>query len=154
MKQIEAADSWASNPGVRSRMMRQRSRDTGLEMSVRRALHARGLRYRIHRRLIPGTTRTVDVAFGPAKVAVDIRGCYWHGHEHEMMAYHRKTHQEYWSSKIERNRLRDADTFQRLTDLGWVVVVVWGCEDVEAAADAIAPLVRARAPRRCSATSV
>jgi DNA mismatch endonuclease (patch repair protein) len=125
-------------------MQRQRSRDTGPEIALRRALHRRGLRFRVHRQIVPGTHRLVDVAFGPARVAVDVRGCYWHGHEHEFEAYERRHNLAYWGPKIAGNRVRDADTEARLRAAGWHLMVVWECEDVETAAERVASAVRER----------
>lgn len=138
------ADSWASTPGIRSRMRQQRSADTGPELLLRRALHRRGLRYRLHRPIVPGTRRRVDISFGPAKVAVDVRGCYWHGHEHEFATYVRTRNLDYWTPKIAGNRQRDLDTEDRLRRAGWKLVVVWECEDVERAASSIQRLVQRR----------
>jgi DNA mismatch endonuclease (patch repair protein) len=136
--------SWASTPGVRSRMQLQRSLNTGPEVTLRRALHHQGLRFRTHRSIVPGTRRRVDITFGPTRIAVDVRGCYWHGHEHEFETYTRRTNLEYWGPKIAGNRRRDADTAARLAEAGWQLVVVWECEDLDAAAHHIGQLVRSR----------
>jgi DNA mismatch endonuclease (patch repair protein) len=125
-------------------MQQQRSRDTRPEREVRIRLHAMGLRYRVQRRVVPGTRRTVDIAFGPAKVAVDVRGCYWHGHGHD--GYVRTKNLDYWGPKIALNQARDADTERRLRDAGWELIVIWECEDPNRAARHIATRVRARRP--------
>ena len=125
-------------------MQAQRSRDTAPEVTLRRLLHSRGLRFRIHRRIVRGTRRAVDIVFGSAKVAVDVRGCYWHGHEHDRTRYQRTKNLDYWLPKIAGNRARDADTERRLREAGWEVVVVWECEDLGLAADHIEALVRER----------
>ena len=128
---------------VRQKMQRQRSKDTAAELAVRQALHRLGLRYRVHRRPVPSLRRTADVVFGPARVAVFIDGCFWHGcpeHGHVPSAS-----RWYWSAKIERNRLRDADTSQQLETAGWHVVRVWEHEDAEQAATRIAATIRNRA---------
>lgn len=138
------AESWATTPGVRSRMQKQRSQNTGPEVELRRALHRRGLRFRIHQQIVPGTKRRVDIALGQSKVAVDVRGCYWHGHPHELRSYHRRNNLEYWQPKIARNKARDADTALRLRKAGWKLVVVWQCQDIEKAANRIATIVRTR----------
>lgn len=138
------APSWATTPGIRSRMQQQRSRDTKPEVALRRALHRRGLRYRVHRPIVPGTKRKVDIVFGPTRVAVDVRGCYWHGHEHDAAQYRRTENLDYWVPKIAGNQRRDEDTEARLREAGWTVLVVWECEDLEAAAERIAAEVRTR----------
>lgn len=118
-------------------MQLQKSRHTNPELRLRSALHRRGLRYRLHRRIVAGTRREVDIVFGRQKVAVDVRGCYWHGHAHEFAAYERKGNLTYWAPKIEGNRSRDADTERRLRDDGWIVVVVWECEEINAAVERV-----------------
>jgi DNA mismatch endonuclease (patch repair protein) len=143
----EAGASWATSLGVRSRMQSQRSRDTTPEMALRRLLHARGLRYRVHRQVVPGTRRAVDVVFGTAKVAVDVRGCYWHGHDHDQSEYRRTKNLEYWVPKIAGNRARDLDTEARLRQAGWEVIVVWECDDLPEAALRIEAAVRSRRDR-------
>lgn len=123
-------------------MQLQRTRDTGPEMSVRRILHAMGLRYRVDRAPLPGLRRRADIVFGPAKVAVFIDGCFWHGcPDHGRPET--KANPEYWSSKIARNRTRDADTDARLAEAGWTVVRVWEHTSPPETADAIAKAVRA-----------
>jgi len=131
-------------------MRLQRSKDTKPELDLRRALHARGLRFRVHRKVIPGTRRTVDIVFGPALVGVDVHGCYWHGHEHDVVRYgHTRTRNlEYWGPKIARNKERDADTASRLAEAAWTHLVVWECEDIDVAADRIERVVRERRSRR------
>src|SRR5579875_2994608 len=74
-----ADESWASSPAVRGRMQLQRTRDTAPELAIRRLLHARGLRYRVDVSPLPGLRRRADIVFGPAKVAVFVDGCFWHG---------------------------------------------------------------------------
>lgn len=86
----------------------------------------------------------MDIAFGPSRVAIDVRGCYWHGHAHEIEAYRRRANSDYWVPKIAGNQSRDADTERRLESAGWLVIVVWECEDVEEAAERIDKAVRAR----------
>lgn len=129
--------SWASTPGVRSRMQLQRSRDTSPEMELRRLLHAQGWRYRVDRVLpLSGVRRRADIAFGPAKVAVFVDGCFWHGcPEHGNPAI--KSNTWYWPGKIARNRTRDADTDRRLDEIGWMSIRVWEHEDPAECADRV-----------------
>jgi DNA mismatch endonuclease (patch repair protein) len=123
----------------KSRDMRaQRERDTGIERAIRSLLHARGLRFRIHRRLLPGSRREVDVVFPGAKVAVFVDGCFWHGcPEHGTWP---RNNAEFWRDKIEGNVSRDRDTDARLEADGWTVVRVW---EHEAPADAAARIADA-----------
>lgn len=126
-------------------MSRQRSRNTAVEMALRRELHRMGMRYRLHRRPMPGVRREADIVFGPAKVAVFVDGCFWHGcPEHATWP---KTNDEFWRDKIERNRARDQDTDRRLTAAGWLPIRVWEHEDPLQAAERVHVTVSARRPR-------
>ncbi|WP_136101091.1 very short patch repair endonuclease [Streptomyces sp. S816] len=131
-----------TTPETRARMSRQKSRNTQVEIALRRALHAAGLRYRVHRRPLKGVRREADVVFGPAKVAVFVDGCFWHGCP--IHATWPKNNSDFWRTKIETNRRRDRDTDQRLTSAGWLPVRVWEHEDPVAAAARVLALVVAR----------
>ena len=132
----------ASSPAASARMKANRGRDNIHEVHLRRALHARGLRYRLHRRAIPGTTRTIDIAFPGPKVAVFVDGCFWHGCPvHGTQA---KTNSDFWRRKIETNKVRDKDTDRRLSELGWAIIRVWEHQDISDAADCISEIVRRR----------
>ncbi|WP_443062521.1 very short patch repair endonuclease [Streptomyces sp. NBC_00457] len=134
--------SWASSAARRRNMQAIRSRDTKPEWLIRRLVHAQGLRYRVSARPIPDLRRTADLVFRPAKVAVFIDGCYWHGcPEHYVPP---RTNSGYWSEKVLRNVKRDRDTDQRLSDAGWLVLRFWEHEQSEACADKIAATVLAR----------
>ncbi|MGX7825453.1 very short patch repair endonuclease [Actinokineospora sp. 24-640] len=113
-------------------MSRQKARDTGTEIALRRALHALGLRYRVHRRPVAGVRREVDVVFTRVRVAVFVDGCFWHGCPEHVTWPRRNA--EFWRAKIEGNRARDRDTDARLADAGWRVVRVWEHEDPAEAA--------------------
>lgn len=140
------ATSYASSPGVRSRMQLQSTRDTAPEMALRRILHSMGLRYRVDRAPLPGLRRRADLVFGPAKVAVFVDGCFWHGcPEHETTA---RANADYWGPKIQRNRDRDADTDAQLREAGWHVVRVWEHEDPAVSARRIIASVHRRSPNR------
>lgn len=116
-----------------------RSRDTKPELLVRRLLHAQGLRYRVAARPVPDLRRTADIVFRPAKLAVFIDGCYWHGcPEHYVPP---KTNAGYWSGKVLRNVTRDRDTDRRLRDAGWTVLRFWEHESPDDCALAIAAAV-------------
>jgi len=123
-------------------MSRQRSKDTGVEVALRRELHRMGLRYRVHRRPLKGVRREADVVFGPTKVAVYVDGCFWHGCPAH--ATWPKRNAEFWKNKIEGNRARDADTDRRMAAAGWSVVRVWEHEDAVTAAARVRDTVIAR----------
>jgi DNA mismatch endonuclease (patch repair protein) len=124
-------------------MRLQRSRDTGPELAIRRELHRRGLRYRVHAFPLPELRRRADLVFGPARVAVFVDGCFWHGcpehGNHQVVA-----NAWYWPGKIAGNRARDADTDQRLRDAGWEVIRVWEHEDPNDVSERIRGIVAAR----------
>jgi len=101
-------------------MSRVKSKNSLAELSLRTALHARGLRYRLHRR-IEGIT--VDLVFPGPKVAVLVDGCFWHGCPKH--ATYPKTNKEYWLPKLEANRQRDERQSVKLRSAGWKVFRVW-----------------------------
>ncbi|MFD4396354.1 very short patch repair endonuclease [Kitasatospora sp. NPDC058478] len=134
--------SWASSAARRRNMQAIRSRDTKPELRIRQLVHAGGLRYRVAARPLPGLRRTADLVFGPAKVAVFVDGCYWHGcPEHYVSP---RTNPGYWSEKVTRNVLRDRDTDSRLEEAGWIVLRFWEHESPEECALVIDGAVRAR----------
>ncbi|MBV2354431.1 very short patch repair endonuclease [Streptomyces sp. J2-1] len=137
--------SWASSAARRRNMQAIRSRDTKPEKLIRRLVHAKGLRYRVAARPLPGLRRTADLVFRPAKVAVFIDGCYWHGcPEHYVPP---KTNSGYWSEKVVRNVERDRDTDQHLKEAGWLVLRFWEHEPSDTCAETIATTVRLRRAR-------
>lgn len=127
-------------------MQRQQTRDTAPELALRRLLHATGLRYRIDAAPLPDLRRRADIVFRPARVAVFVDGCFWHGCP---LHGSRGTtaNSRYWREKILRNQRRDADTDRRLMDAGWVSFRVWEHQDPAAAAAAVAAIVRMRRNR-------
>lgn len=142
--------SYATSPGIRSRMQLQKTRDTEPELAVRRALHAMGLRYRVDRPPLQGLPRRADIVFGPAKVAVFVDGCFWHGcpdHGRRQPG----ANSWYWPAKIQRNKDRDADTDRRLAEAGWAVVRAWEHEEPAGVAARVAGLARSRRAARLGA---
>jgi len=122
-------------------MQGNRSKDTKPEIALRRALHARGLRYFKNRRPIREIRRTADIVFPTARVAVFIDGCFWHGcPDHHTIA---KTNAEYWSAKVDRNQSRDRETDALLADAGWTVVRIWEHVGLDDATDLVASTVTA-----------
>lgn len=131
-----------SSPDASRRMARVRQKGTRAEIDLRRALHARGLRYRLHVPLLTKPKRIADIVFPAARLAVFVDGCFWHGcPEHASWP---KSNADFWREKIETNRSRDADTDQRLSALGWQTVRIWEHENATEAAIRIAELVDAR----------
>lgn len=119
--------------GCRGQPHRQRSalmakvgrRDTKPELDLRRELHSLGLRYRLHRKNLPGTP---DLTFPRFRPTVFVNGCFWHRHEGCRLSALPTTNFGFWKQKLEGNVGRDRTNFQALQELGWRVVVVWGCE--------------------------
>ena len=106
-------------------MSRIRGKDTKPEILVRKGLHARGFRFRLQDRKLPGRP---DIVLPKYAVAIMVNGCFWHGHKRCRYATRPKSNQEFWDAKIERNRHRDEVTSAHLEALGWHVIVVWECE--------------------------
>lgn len=127
-------------------MVANRSRDTGPELAVRRAVHRRGFRYRVNAEPWRGMGRRADLVFRPVRTAVFVDGCYWHGcPEHGTQP---ATNRQFWAGKVRRNQERDRETDARLAEAGWTVLRVWEHEDAEEAAERIAATVRAEREER------
>lgn len=123
-------------------MQANRSRDTKPELSIRRAVHAMGLRYRVAERPIKQLPRSGDLVFSRARVVVFVDGCFWHGCPLHYIAP--RANAEFWKAKIERNRERDAETSAVLNSQGWIVLRFWGHEDPSTAAEKIRRAVELR----------
>ena len=109
---------------TRSRMMSGiRSKDTKPEMLLRRGLHGRGLRYRLHVKDLPGKP---DLVFPSRKAVIFAHGCFWHGHNCHLFRVP-STRQAFWTAKIERNRVVDERSAAALRAADWRVGVVWEC---------------------------
>ena len=110
---------------TRSRMMAGiRGKDTRPELMVRRALHARGFRYRLNVRSLPGTP---DLVFPKRRAVVFIHGCYWHRHEGCRFATTPATNTDFWTSKFAANVARDTRNVRDLRGAGWRVGIIWEC---------------------------
>lgn len=106
-------------------MSRIRAKDTQPELRVRRKAHALGLRFRLHRKDLPGSP---DIVFPARRVAMFVHGCFWHRHEGCRLAYIPKSNENFWFAKFARNVERDANVMTRLRQAGWTPVVMWECE--------------------------
>ena len=104
-------------------MSRIRGKDTKPEMIMRRGLHGRGLRYRMHVKDLPGKP---DMVFPRYRAVVFVHGCFWHGHGCSLFKWP-KTRAGFWKTKIERNMERDREALEGLKYGGWNVLVVWEC---------------------------
>ena len=127
------------------RMSRQGRRDTSPELKIRRELHRLGLRYRLDKRPADSLRTRADIVFGPARIAVFVDGCFWHGcPEHATQPRNNAT---WWRTKIDANRNRDRRNTAALEEVGWHVVRVWEHDDAVEAARRIEELVRRRRQR-------
>ena len=101
-----------------------RGKDTGPELQLRRALHAAGLRYRLHAKKLPGRP---DIVFPRYRAALFVHGCFWHRHDGCRYATTPATRTEFWTEKFGANVIRDHRNQQDLADAGWRVAIVWEC---------------------------
>ena len=129
-----------SSEEARNRMVATRRADTQPELRLRSELHRMGLRFRLHRSVVPGVRRQIDIAFGTARVAVFVDGCFWHSCPQHATAA--KANAGFWRQKLADNQRRDRDTDLRLRKAGWRVVRVWEHEDARLAARRIVRAVR------------
>ena len=129
----------SSSKEVSERMKRMPTKDSKPELRLRKAIYGLGFRYRLHRKDLPGKP---DIAFGPAKVAVFVDGCFWHNcPEHGTIP---KNNREWWLEKFQRNRERDTLKDEQLKEMGWLPVHVWEHEDPDTAARNIKKLIKER----------
>jgi DNA mismatch endonuclease, patch repair protein len=113
-------------PAQRSALMsRIRSVDTKPEVRLRKALFARGHRFRKNVKGLPGTP---DIVLRKHKYAIQVRGCFWHAHRGCGRSHRPESNAGYWGPKLARNVARDRLSDKKLRGLGWRVRVVWECE--------------------------
>ncbi len=116
-------------------MSHQRTRDTAPELQLRRALHGRGVRFRVDYPLPGMPRRRADLVFTKAHLAVFVDGCFWHGcPEHATFPH---VNAEWWRAKLARNVERDRETDDALLVAGWTVLRFWEHDDMHAAAEAV-----------------
>ncbi|AOE65285.1 very short patch repair endonuclease [Pseudomonas corrugata] len=109
---------------TRSRMMSGiQSKNTKPEILIRRALHSRGFRFRLHAKHLPGKP---DLVLPKYKAIVFVHGCFWHGHTCRYFKIP-QTRPDFWLEKIGKNQMRDQAHEASLLALGWRVLVIWEC---------------------------
>jgi DNA mismatch endonuclease (patch repair protein) len=109
---------------TRSRMMSGiRGKNTKPEILVRKGLHARGFRFRLHSPKVPGKP---DLVLPRYRAAIFVHGCFWHGHDCHLFKMP-STRTEFWQAKIARNRERDVEVRSSLLEAGWRRLVIWEC---------------------------
>ena len=122
-----------------------RGANTKPELRVRRHLFAAGLRYRLHKKGLPGRP---DLVLARCQTAVFVHGCFWHQHPGCRFAARPGTNAEFWQTKFVANRERDARKEAELKALGWRVEVVWECEGVDRLDRLVQTLIATAAARR------
>jgi DNA mismatch endonuclease (patch repair protein) len=106
-------------------MSRVGGKNTTPEIVVRKAAHSLGLRFRLHRKDLPGTP---DLVFPKWRIAIFVHGCFWHRHSGCRKAGIPKTRTSYWQEKLDSNVRRDKRNIGLLRERGWSVFTVWECE--------------------------
>lgn len=142
-----AAGADVFSPEQRSAIMRAvKSEDTGPERALRRALFARGLRFRLHVKELPGAP---DLVFPKYRAVLFVHGCFWHGHSCKRGARVPKSNAAYWRDKIARNRARDRAACAALRKSGWRVKISWECylKDTERESNKVAGWLRRVRPK-------
>ncbi len=111
---------------VRSFNMSQiKGKNTKPEMLVRRYLHSKRLRFRLHDSKLPGKP---DIVLPKYRCVVQVNGCFWHKHEGCKYFVIPKTRTNWWLDKINKTAQKDASNMEKLVLLGWKTIVVWECE--------------------------
>lgn len=95
------------------------------EIVARKSAHKLGLRFRLHRKELPGRP---DMVFARWQTALFVNGCFWHHHQHCKKSALPKSNTQFWERKIEQNVKRDLRNYATLKEQGWKVVVLWQCE--------------------------
>lgn len=106
-------------------MSKIKGKDTKPEIVLRKALFAKGFRYTLHNKKLPGSP---DIVLRKYCCAIFVNGCFWHGHDECKYYKPPKNNSEFWLKKIERNQERDRENIRRLTEMNWKVLEVWECE--------------------------
>jgi DNA mismatch endonuclease (patch repair protein) len=108
-------------------MRRIKSKDMKPEIFVRSLVHRMGFRFRLHQRDLPGKP---DLVFANRRKVIFVHGCFWHGHDDPKCLDSRtpRSNQNYWVSKLRRNKQRDSEQIAALKKAGWNVLVIWECE--------------------------
>lgn len=117
-------DRWEAS--VRSALMsRVRGKNTRPELTVRSLAHRLGFRFRLHRADLPGKP---DLVFPRLRRVVFVHGCFWHQHPGCRRSARPTSRVDFWNKKLSKNAARDKGNIEKLTQLGWKVLIVWECE--------------------------
>ena len=109
---------------TRSRMMSGiRGKNTRPELLIRKGLHARGFRFRLHDKRLPGKP---DLVLPKYSAVIFVHGCFWHGHDCHLFKWP-QSRREFWRKKITRNKVKDAESYVSLKKEGWYILTIWEC---------------------------
>ncbi len=112
------------SPQKRSQMMSGiRGKDTKPELQIRKALHARGFRYRLHNKNLPGKP---DLTLPKYNAVIFVHGCFWHLHDCHLFKWP-STRPEFWQKKITGNKIKDKESITKLKKSNWRILIVWEC---------------------------
>ncbi|MBY5949115.1 very short patch repair endonuclease [Photobacterium rosenbergii] len=101
-----------------------RSKNTKLEVGLRKLIFSKGFRYRLHVKSLKGSP---DLVFPKYKAVIFVHGCFWHAHDECRVSHIPKSNQAFWLEKFRRNRERDSRVKAWLELNGWRVLVIWEC---------------------------
>lgn len=104
-----------------------KGRNTRPELVVRKLLHRLGYRYRLHVAGLPGKP---DIVLTKYRSVIFVHGCFWHRHDSAKCKLARlpKSRINFWTSKLEGNKVRDKENLKKLTAAGWRALVIWECQ--------------------------
>lgn len=101
------------------------SKDTKPEIIVRKYLHTKGFRFRLHSNTLPGKP---DIVLSKWKTVIFVNGCFWHRHKGCKYSYTPKSNTDFWLQKFKENVKRDQKNYDALYAQGWKIIIVWECE--------------------------
>lgn len=97
--------------------------DTKPEVTVRKGLHRRGLRYNLHAKRLPGRP---DLVFPKYRAIVFVHGCFWHSHDCHLFKMP-STRPDFWAKKLARNKQLDLEVLSALHQQSWRTLIIWEC---------------------------
>lgn len=100
-----------------------KNKNTKPEILVRKALHHKGFRFRLHCKNLAGKP---DIVLSRYKTVILVNGCFWHGHNCHLFKWP-KSNIEFWKEKINGTKGRDKKNIQALESIGWQVITIWEC---------------------------
>lgn len=106
-------------------MSKIRCKDTKPELIVRKFLHSQGIRFRLHKKDLPGKP---DIVLKKFNIVIFVHGCFWHGHKDCKYFTIPKTRTDWWKEKISLNQERDKINIRNLVKSGWKVIQIWECK--------------------------